>query len=199
MIIKKSKIILATKSPHRQAAFKMLDIEFLAEGSSVEEKFDGRPDDPEELVKYLAKLKAEAVAKNHTDGIIIGFDSIGWFNGQVLEKPISRQEAVDRIKLLSGQRHEFYTGVYIVNLNNIRIISDVVKTEIELREIEGQEIEKYLDQDPNYNTYAIGYDPLGSYSSTFPKYIKGSYNNYLRGIPLERIVEMLKEAGYVVQ
>ena len=190
------KIILATKSPYRQAAFRMLDIDFLAEGSEVEEKFDGRPDSPEELVRNLAKLKAEAVAKNHQDGIIIGFDSVGWFEGQVLEKPASRQEAVDRLESLSGQTHDFYTGIHIINLDSGKIISETAKTEIDMREITQAEIEKYLDQDTNYNTYAIGYDPLGSYSSTFPKHIKGSYNNYLRGIPLERIVEMLKEVGY---
>jgi len=176
----------------------MLGIDFIAEGSSVEEKFDGRPDSPEELVKYLAKLKAEAVAKNHSEGIIIGFDSVGWFNGQVLEKPASRQESCDRLKMLSGHSHEFYTGIHIINLDNGKVISEVVKTEIEMREITEAEVNKYLDQDPYYNTYAIGFDPLGHYGSTFPKSIKGSYNNYLRGIPLEKIVEMLREVGYTI-
>jgi septum formation protein len=192
------KIILATKSPYRQAAFKMLEIDFIAEGSEVEEKFDGRPDNPEELVAHLAKLKAESVAKNHTNNIIIGFDSVGWFRGQVLEKPASRQESFDRLKMLSGNSHEFYTGIYIINQDNDKIISKTVKTEINLREIAETEINKYLDQDPHYNTYAIGFDPLGNYSSTFPKSIKGSYNNFLRGIPLEAIVEMIREVGHVV-
>lgn len=191
-------IILATKSPYRQEAFKMLDIEFLAEGSDVEEKFDGRPGSPEELVAYLAKLKAEAVAKNHSEGIVIGFDSVGWFGGQVLEKPVSREESFERLKNISGQDFQFYTGVHVINLASGKIISDVVKTEIEMREITGTEINKYLDQDPYYNTYANGFDPLGNYSSTFPKSVKGSYNNFLRGIPLEKIVEILKEVGYSI-
>lgn len=193
------KIILATTSPYRRQAFQMLDIGYSAEGSDVEEKFDGRPDSPEELVKYLAKLKAENVASRHVSGIVIGFDSVGWFRNAILEKPASRDEAFQRLRSLSGQTHEFFTGVHVINLGSGQILSEVVKTTIHMRELTDLEINKYLDQDPAYNTYALGYDPLGNYSATFASKIEGSYNNFLRGIPLERIVGMLKMAGYEVQ
>ena len=85
-----TKIILATASPYRQEAFKFLDLDFIAEASDIDEYFEGRPDDPKELVLCLAKLKAREVAKKHTEGIVVGFDSVGWFNGSVLEKPQSK-------------------------------------------------------------------------------------------------------------
>jgi len=56
----------------------MLDIDFIAEGSEVDEYFEGRPSSPDELVLHLARLKMEAVAKKHSTGIIIGFDSVGF-------------------------------------------------------------------------------------------------------------------------
>jgi septum formation protein len=87
-----TKIISATGSPYRKKAFECLGLEFVTEKSNIEECFDGRPDNPEELVKHLAKLKAETVAKKYTEGIIIGFDSVGWFDGRVLEKPKSKKE-----------------------------------------------------------------------------------------------------------
>jgi|TARA_B100002003_G_C14151377_1_gene553786 predicted house-cleaning NTP pyrophosphatase (Maf/HAM1 superfamily) len=71
-------------------------------------------------------------------------------------------------------------------------ISRVIKTELFMRELTEPEINKYLEQDPNFNIYALGYDPLSYYSSTFVKKIEGSYNNFTRGIPLEVMVEMLK-------
>lgn len=189
------KIILATTSPYRKQAFQMLDIDFAAEGSEVDEDFDGRPSEPDKLVASLAKLKAEAVAKNHSDGVVIGFDSVGWFNGQVLEKPGSRKEAFDRLKSLSGNDFQFFTGVHAINVSSGKVLTQVVKTETTMRNISESEIEKYLGQDPNYGTYALGYDPLGTYGSTFIESINGSYNNILRGIPLETVVEMLKEIG----
>ena len=190
------KIILATSSPYRQEAFKFLGLNFVTNASNIDEYFDGRPESPEELVTQLARIKAEAVAKNYSEGIIIGFDSVGLLNNEILEKPKSREEAFNRLKAFSGNNHQFYTGIYMINLKENKRISRVVKTDVFMRTLSEKEINKYLDQDPKFNTYALGYDPLGNYSSTFVKRIEGSYNNLIRGIPLETIVEMLSEVGY---
>lgn len=191
-------IILATTSPHRKKFFADLGIPFSTEASNVEEKFDGRPNSPEELVKHLAGLKCEAVAQRHygEEAIVIGFDSVGYFNGEVLEKPQSREEAFNRLRALSGKSHEFYTGIYVMNTKSRKTISSSVKTIVTLRILEDDEINLYLDQDPTFRTYALGYDPIGHYSTTFIADLHGSYNNILKGIPLEKIVEMLKEVGY---
>jgi len=187
------KIILATTSPYRIEAFKFLEIDFTAEGSKVDESQVER-NNPEELVRELSKLKAEAVAKNHKDAIVIGMDSVGYFNGKILEKPKSRDDGFERLKFLSGKSHQFYTGVHIINTSSNKVISRVVKTEIHLRGFSEKEIEIYLNQDKFYNTYALGYDPLGHYSSTFAEKIEGSYNNFLRGIPLEIMPDLITNA-----
>ena len=191
-----TKIILATSSPYRQEAFRFLGLDFIAQSSDADEDFDGRPDSPEKLVLCLSKMKAEVVAKKYDSGIVIGFDSVGWFNGQVLEKPKSREEAFKRLKSLSGNTHQFYTGIYMINLESKKEISKSAITDVEVRNLLDYEINKYLDQDSRFNTYAIGYDLLGHYSSTFVKRIKGSYNNLIRGMPLEMIVVMLFDIGY---
>jgi septum formation protein len=190
------KIILATASPYRKEAFGFLGFEFEAEKSEVDENFSGRPERPEELVRVLARLKAESVAKKHKEGIVIGFDSVGYFNNSVLEKPKSREEASQRLKALSGNSYQFFTGIHIINISDGKTLSKAVRTDVSMRKFSDREIKWYLDQDPGYNTYAHGFDPVGNYSSTFIREIAGSYNNILRGIPLEVIVEMLFEAGF---
>ena len=190
------KIILATVSPYRIEAFQKLDLDFITEGSNVDEYGIERPHDPAELVRYLAKLKAEAVVKNHSEGIVIGFDSVGYFEGKILEKPKDKKEIVDRLKSLSNNNYFFYTGIYMVNLENNKIITDFTKTKVSMRSINEKEINKYLEQDSNYNTYAHGYDPFGHYSSTFIKEVSGSWSSLLQGIPLAKIMEMLFEIGY---
>ena len=62
-----------------------------------------------------------------------------------------------------------------------------------MRKFSEKEIEHYLNLDDKTNTYALGYDPLEKYSSTFVESIEGSYNNLTRGIPLETIMGMLNE------
>jgi len=71
----------------------------------------------------------------------------------------------------------------------------VVMTEIFFRRISEKEINQYLDSDPHFNTYALGYDPLRHISSSFIRKIEGSYNNIIRGIPLEVVIEMLHDMG----
>ena len=192
----KPKIILATTSPSRRAAFDMLSIDYVAEPSGVEEKFEGRQEEVKFLVCQLAQMKADAVAKNHKDGIVIGFDSAGYFNCQVIEKPKTQQEAFERLKALSGRWFEFYTGIYMINIKEKKTLLKSVKTEIQLRELSENEIQHYIAKDPRVSTFALGFDPLETYASTFIKEIKGSYNNITRGIPLEVVVEMLYEIGY---
>lgn len=190
-----SKIILATTSPYRREIFGYLGIPFEAEGSNVDESQLER-NRPEELVKELSRLKAEAVAKNHSDAIVIGMDSVAYFNGQILEKPKSKEEDFKRLKALSGNQHQFYTGIYMINTDTNKTLSKIVITDVFIREISDEEINKYLDEDQNFNTYALGYDPIKHISASFVKKIEGSYYNLLGGIPLETIIEMLKEAGY---
>ncbi len=189
------KIILATTSQSRKEVFAFLGIPFEAEASNVDESQVER-NNPEELVLQLSKLKAEAVAKNHADAIVIGMDSVGYFNGKILEKPETKEEEFSRLKMLSGNSFQFYTGIYMINTGSGKISSKIVKTEAFMRNLSDEEINKYLDEDPYYNTYALGYDPLGHSSSSFVKKIEGSYNNLLRGIPLEIIRETLAEVGF---
>lgn len=189
------KIILATTSKWRIQAFEMLDLPFLAEGSNIDENFADRPETPQELVTELAKRKAEAVAKNHKDGIIVGFDSIGWFQNKVLEKPSNKEEAAKRLAEMSGKEFQFYTGICLVDAETKKKYQEVAITKAFMGNLLSSEIEKYLNQDEYFTSYALGFDPLGHYSMTFVKKIEGSYNNLLRGIPIEKIVEMLKEAG----
>ncbi len=191
-----SQLILATSSPYRQGAFRFLGLDFIAHGSNVDERSGDRPQDPHTLVLYLAELKAKAVARKFRSGIVLGFDSVGVFGTQILEKPRSREEAHMRLKALSGKRHHFSTGIFMLNIGTGQQMSRVVSTEIQLRNLTDSEISKYLDQDPQFNTYALGYDPLGHYSSTFATAVNGSYNNFLHGIPLEAVIEMLPKVGY---
>lgn len=190
-----TKIILATTSPYRREVFGYLGIDFEAEGSNIDESQVER-NNAEELVKTLSKLKAEAVAKNHSDAIVIGMDSVTYFKGKILEKPKSKEESFQRLKILSGNKHQFYTGIYMIDTASKKTISKVIITDVFMRNISEEEIKQYLNEDPNFNTYALGYDPVKHISASFVQRIEGSYYNLLGGIPLETIVEMLKEIGY---
>lgn len=190
-----SKIILATTSPYRKEAFAMLGLDFETASGNIDENFANRPENPAELVRELAKRKAESVAKNYSEELVIGFDSVGYFENKILEKPKDEENARKRLLKMSGKQFEFYTGVCLIDVKDNKKYENVVFTKAFMRELSETEIKKYLAQDQNFKTYALGFDPLGHSSMAFIEKIEGSYNNLLRGIPMEKIVEMLKGAG----
>ncbi len=155
------KLVLATTSIPRKQAFNELQIPYEAVGSNAEENFKGRPTEPKSLVLVLSKLKAEAVAKKRPNSIIIGFDSVGYFNGNILKKPKSKQEAYKRLQCFSGNSYEFLTGIRLIDGNYSE--SKVVKTKVWMRELNKKEIMKYLNQDSNFKRYAQGFDPLNTF------------------------------------
>ena len=185
------KIILATTSPYRIEMMKNTGIPFEAKSSNVDEYFDDRPKKPQELVKLLSKLKAQAVAKDCVDSLVIGMDSVTYFQKTILEKPKSYDEAFKRLKAFSGKTHEFYTGITVINTNTHKTYQECVQSKATFRKITDSEIKKYLDEDPRHNTYALGYDPIKHISSSFIKEIIGDPFNLMQGIPLSRIVEII--------
>ena len=185
-------IVLATASPYRIEAMRVVGIPFEAIKSDVDEYFAGRPSSPYELVKCLSRMKAEEVAKDCIDSLVIGLDSVGFFGGIILEKPRTREEAAKRLKMLSGCSHEFYTGVTAINTKTKDIYQEVVMTQVRFRELKAEEISRYLDQDASHLTRALGYDPSNHLSATFIRDIHGDLFNLSKGIPIATILSMIQ-------
>lgn len=192
------RIVLASGSPYRKSAFEFLKIPFECIVSDVDESVVSR-ERPESLVPCLAKMKAEAVAGRLEElgesAVVIGMDSVGFMNGVVLEKPKSKSQAFLRLKAMSGNSIQFFTGVHVIDMASGVPASKVVKTGASLRMLSDKEIERYLETDPNYMTYALGVDFLSGIGATFVRELSGSHNNILYGCPIEEIPRLLKTVG----
>lgn len=198
-VSEKQDLILATTSPYRLEIFEKLWLYFTSEGSKVDEYTADRPSNPEDLTKHLARLKAESVAQNHKIGIVVWFDSVGLFNGEILEKPRSREEWFARLKAMSWKTFSFYSGVYMIDVTTGKTLSKCVKTNNTMRKYSDNEIDKYLDNcDEKYKTYAHGFDSSNYYSMTFIDTIVGNPMNVMMGIPLSTIMEMLQEMWFTL-
>lgn len=197
-ISQQQNLVLATISPYRLGIFKNLWIHFISEWSNVDENTPDRPAEPETLTKYLAKLKTEAVAQNHRTWIVIGFDTVGYFDGKILEKPKTREMAYVRLKSLSGKSFTYTTGIYALNLDTQQTITRTAQTEIYMRTYTDQEINFYLDNcNEAYKTHAHGFNPENYYSMSFIQKVVWDPNGTI-GIPLWEIMSVLTEVWYVL-
>lgn len=182
-------LVLASKSPRRQQLLAGLDIEFEIRTKDVDESF---PSDLQagEIPAYLAKVKADAFRQDLAPNeVLITADTVVWVDGQVLNKPENREEAIDMLKQLSGNLHHVYTGVSVVSKDKSVVFVD--ETIVEFVLLSDEEISHYIDK---YKPY----DKAGSYGvQEFIGYIginrlEGSYFNVM-GLPVHKLYEVLKD------
>ncbi len=175
-------LILASTSPSRKAVLALSGIPFKIVPSNAEEVIDQRQP-PDKIVMELAKLKAEKVAQDYPDDVVIGCDTIVWINGRILGKPADAEAAFEMLRLLCGRTHYSYTGVCIRRGRKIKTFSS--KVAIEFHDLTDAQIRSYVQTGESFGK-------AGAYSSQegatmFVKTINGNPTSIL-GLPLSQLM-----------
>ncbi len=184
---KDNNIILASSSPRRQELFKNLEVDFTIKVIPVEENYSSSLKG-EEITTYLAKLKAAAFeGLISANDIIITSDTIVWFKDRALEKPKNKQEAIEMLESLSGNKHAVYTSICIKTLNTQHVFSDT--TIVHFKQLTADEINFYVE---NYNPFdkAGGYGIQEWIGFIGVTRLEGSYLNVM-GLPVHKLYEEL--------
>lgn len=185
------KLILASNSRTRKQILDNVGLKYTVIPSNIEEHSEEK--DPKDYVMDLSKQKAEFIAKDLTEGVILSADSIIYIDGKKLEKPKTKEEAKEMLKNLSGRINYAVTGVTIIDLyKNERITFNEV-TEVFFDELSEEEIEWYIENE-EYIFERCGYSIAGKSSIYIPK-INGDYYNIL-GMPISRVYKELRKLGY---
>lgn len=187
-------IILASASPRRADLLQQAGFQFEIIPSKAQEIITESI--PQKIVEEIAFSKANEVYKRikkdetRQDAIVIGADTIVFFNQKVLGKPKNEQEAYSMLKMLSNQTHQVYTGVAIIRRQGgekqTLLLYD--KTDVTFYPLSDHEIKEYIEtKDP--------LDKAGSYGIQGPfaihiKKIHGDYNNVV-GLPIAMLYHAL--------
>ncbi len=108
-------LILASESPQRRKFLEELGWPFVVMPSHFDE--DGHPEsDPPTRALTLARHKAETIAREHPDSVVIGCDTLVQApDGSVLEKPRDAADARRMLDLHSGRVSVVHSGLFIVH------------------------------------------------------------------------------------
>lgn len=191
-------IILASASPRRAELLLKAGYTFKIIPSTIEETITkGTPD---QLAESLAFQKADNVYKTckpdyeGKDYMVIGADTIVFYDGDVLGKPDGEQEAFNMLKMLSDRTHQVYTGLSIIIRINGEKRTHILheRTDVTFYPINDYDIKDYI---------ATGdcLDKAGAYGiqgqfAIHVKEIKGDYNNVV-GLPIARLYQTLNNCG----
>ncbi|UAA39105.1 septum formation inhibitor Maf [Paraneptunicella aestuarii] len=193
-----TQLILASQSPRRAELLSQIGVSFLKYPGDVDETpLYNEP--PLDYVERMAREKAHAVAtelsnselaKQHQRLVILGSDTIGECNGEVLVKPTDFNDFKRMMQMMSGSIHYVHTAI-AVSMDG-QVSSQVVTTEVEFGQLTEADINWYwLTGEPHDK--AGGYAIQGL-AGQFVKQIRGSYSAVV-GLPLYETVQMLKQAG----
>lgn len=185
-------IILGSTSPFRKAILEKLGIPFVCHAPNLDET--AKPDETaEQLVERLAVEKAQAVANDFQQGLVIGSDQMALVDGQILGKPEDHAAAVKQLAFSSGKVVTFYTGLCLLDAATGEYQSCVEPFEVHFRQLSHAEIENYLKVERPYNC-AGSFKSEGLGIALFSKLL-GDDPNTLIGLPLIRLIAMLAEQG----
>ena len=183
------KLLLASKSPRRRQLLSQLGFPVSFVDIDVDEVVE-----PDTSVDYIAASLALLKARGYTapladDEILVTADTIVAHRGDVLGKPHDRQQAIEMLRSLSGDRHTVYTGVCLKSMRRQTVFTE--KTDVVFRNLSDITILQYVDQ-------GNCYDKAGAYGiqewigMVGVERIEGCYYNVM-GLPLSRLYTELQQ------
>jgi septum formation protein len=186
------RLVLASTSTYRRGLLARLGLPFDAVAPvDVDERAHDLA--PRELVQTLARLKADSVAKDYPNAIVIGSDQVAVLDGEILTKPGTEARAVAQLLAMSGREHQLLTAVYAVNTASAEYREHLDTHRICLRDLSRAEIEDYVAREQPL-------DCAGSYKVeglgvALMERIDGRDATAIVGLPLIAVAGMLRALG----
>lgn len=185
-------LYLASQSPRRRELLAQIGVDFVPLSVSVEET--PQPGEaPEDYVRRLALDKARAgwarvQNESMTPEPVLGADTIGVFEGEILEKPLDFEHGAAMLRRLSGARHQVLSAVAICDGVAEQVRLSV--TEVDFRPLTDKEIRTYWHTgEPADKAGGYAIQGLGA---VFVRRLQGSYTGVV-GLPLEVTLELLRD------
>ncbi len=186
------KIVLASKSPRRKAILEKEGFEVVVDPSSLDES-SVRKSNVRELVTELAKLKASEVAERHENSLVLGSDTLVYFEGKEIGQQHNDKDAEKLLRALMGKTHDVYTGLYIINTKTKKALQDCVVSKVTLKNVSEKTLHNYVNSG-QYKGKAGAYNVADPEFESFISKIEGSYTNIM-GLPVEELKKLIKKVS----
>ncbi|MFZ3185439.1 MAG: septum formation inhibitor Maf [Pseudomonadales bacterium RIFCSPLOWO2_12_59_9] len=185
-------LVLASSSPYRRELLSRLQLPFSWSAPAIDETHQPN-ESAETLVRRLAQEKAQALAGDFTQHLIIGSDQVAVLNGQIIGKPHDFVRAKAQLQAASGASVTFLTGLALLNSTTNTWQIDCVPFTVHFRQLSETSISRYLEAEQPFDC-AGSFKAEGLGVSLF-RATEGTDATSLIGLPLIRLVDMLLNEG----
>ena len=135
-------------------------------------------------------MKSNKVSLKFPDHLVLGADSVISLNLRLINKPKSREEAYNILKLLNGKKHHLISSVCF-SKNGSMIWNYTDKSELKMKTLSEDEIKLYLKGVKTETLLAYGVYQIEAGGLNLFEYIKGDKDSIM-GLPIKQIKEYIK-------
>src|SRR4051812_31603350 len=143
-------LILASTSRYRAALLGRFGLAFNTASPAVDEA-ERAGETPRDRAYRLSEAKAEAVAVQYPDAVIIGGDQVAALGTRVLRKPGNANTCREQLRLLSGSAAEFHTASTVRCVSASLKLTHVDTTTVAVRALADLEIERYIEREQPFD------------------------------------------------
>ncbi|NEQ24783.1 MAG: septum formation inhibitor Maf [Microcoleus sp. SIO2G3] len=186
--------VLASASPARRRLLQNAGIEPVVRQSDFDES-QVQLSDPVALVETLALRKAETVANQLSDALVLGCDSVLSVGGEIHGKPANPEEAIARWQQMRGTVGILYTSHALIDLSQDKTLVRCGITNVYFADISDHAIAAYVATKEPLS--CAGCFALEGRGGLFVEKLEGCHSNVI-GLSLPLLRQMLGELGYDV-
>lgn len=182
-------LVLASASPQRTRLLAQLGLAHETQAADIDET--PRPGETAEaLAERLARGKAEAIAHDYPDALVLGSDTVVALDDHVYGKPVDDAEAGRMLASLAGRTHRVISGVALSVGGATE--SRIACSQVTMRVIDAVERAAYIASgEPVGKAGGYAIQGLGA---VFIERLDGSYSSVM-GLPLFETAALLRAAG----
>lgn len=181
------RIILGSSSPQRKALLEEAGFAVTVVAPQIDERIGGDLS-PARHALELARAKAWAVAGRVGEGLVLGADTVGSYEGEIIGKPVDEQDARRILRRLSGTTHACITAICLVDQPAGKEYTTVTRTVIEMEDLTDEMIDAYVASGESMGK--AGAYAIQEKGDRFVKRLDGSFSNVV-GLPMEALAELL--------
>ena len=190
------KIILASKSGVRKQILDKYKIDNEVILSNVDEdevkvSLLSEGANPLSISKNLAEIKSIKVSNKNPDRLVLGADSVISLNEELINKPSSREEALNILKKLNNSKHNLISSVCI-SKNGAMIWNYTDISELKMKNLTDSELNTYLDKIDTKTLLAYGVYQIEAEGFELFEYIKGDKESIM-GLPVKEIINYINK------
>jgi septum formation protein len=192
-------LILASKSASRRAMLDAAGIAYDAIPADIDERaIEAALVDasPLEVAEALSVAKAAALAAHHPGRLVLGSDSLVVVDGRRFDKPASRDEAAEHLRVFSGKPLELHSAAALVR-DDTCLWSAPSRALLHVRDLSDAFIEHYLEHEWPAVGYTVGVFRIEAMGVQLFEAIEGDQFTIL-GMPLLPLLEALREEGVLL-